>query len=54
MSYRLDDGSIEEVAELSHRPQAGPSLGVSFDGNWLLTAERDQEHSDLKLVENFR
>ncbi len=52
-SYSFEDGSISEVAEFRFRPIAGPAFGISPDGRWLLSAQHDEEESDLMLVENF-
>lgn len=47
------DRSVIQLTQLEHQPfLAGPALGVSSDGRWILSAQ-EETGSDLMLVENF-
>jgi Tol biopolymer transport system component len=53
--YRFATRRVTPIAALEKEPVLGdPGLAVSPDGRWLLYAQRDQEASDIMLVENFR
>ena len=53
--YRFATRRVIPIAALEKEPVLGdPGLAVSPDGRWLLYAQRDQEASDIMLVENFR
>ena len=50
----FDQRRVNEVSTLRYPPRlAGPALGVSSDGRWMLVSQLQAE-SDLMLVENFR